>query len=135
VGELARHITERLDCPVVVFWGPGGEVTPGWFTTWPTSEIAPATTYLEMGKLLTFCRALVSAETGALHLSVAVGTPTVCLIVLPTRAQRPLDERSRIVLPPPPMNWDYRRKGDNPTALIQVLDIIDAVSHFWTIPA
>ena len=128
-GDLARQITERLDCPVVVFWGPGEEADARTVKSIaPLAEIAPATNYPEMGKLLTFCRVLISGETGALHLSVAVGTPTVCLIgVTDPERNGPLDKRSGSVLPPPPHHWDYRRKGDNPTARIPVSAVIDAL--------
>lgn len=128
-GELARRLTEELDCAVVVFWGPGEERDALKVKEIaPLSVVAPPTTYPEMGKLLTFCRVLISGETGALHLSVAVGTPTVCLIgVTDPERNGPLDERSRVVLPPPPYVWDYRRKGESPTGQIPVSEIVDAV--------
>jgi len=131
-GELALHITERLGCAVVVFWGPGEESDALRVKEIaPLSVVAPPTTYPEMGKLLSLCRVLISAETGPLHLSVAVGTPTVCLIgVTDPDRNGPLDERSRVVLPPPPHVWDYRRKGSNPTALIPVSEVVEAVRPY-----
>jgi len=128
-GELARYITDQLGHPVVVFWGPGEERDAIRVREIaPLSVIAPPTNYLEMGKLLTLCSVLISAESGPLHLSVAVGTPTVCLIgVTDPERNGPLDEGSRVILPPPPHIWDYRRKGFNPTEHIETTWIIEAV--------
>lgn len=128
-GELSKRIMEELHLPVVIFWGPGEEedaqmvhrIAPG-------SELAPRTTYREMGALLQHCSAMVSGESGGMHMAVAVGTPAVCLIgVTDPERNGPLSPKSLVVLPPLPHRWTYRRKGKSPTDLIQVENVLSAV--------
>jgi heptosyltransferase I len=130
-AELARLIHDELRREVVIFWGPGEEQDAECVCRLaPFAVRAPKTTYRQMGRLLTCCAALVSSESGPLHLSIAVGVPCVCLIgVTDPKRNGPLDPRSKVVLPPAPLPWSYRRKGESPAGQIPVRDVFDKVQQ------
>lgn len=128
-GELARRLIEELGRPVVIFWGPGDEARAETAQRIaPQAQLAPPGSYREMGYLLTHCALLAACESGPMHLAVAVGTPTVCLVsVTDPRRSGPFDERSKVVLPPPPHHWTTRRTGESPADRIPVDEVLLAV--------
>jgi heptosyltransferase-3 len=70
-GLMARGLT------VVVVWGPGEETIARAVATGSGASLAPPTRLHELGALLRGARLCVSNNSGPMHLSVAVGTPTV----------------------------------------------------------
>jgi ADP-heptose:LPS heptosyltransferase len=80
-ARLARSLINQRSASVVVLWGPGEErlrddlVAAAGSASLP----APATDLDDLAGLLRNLDLLVTNDTGPMHLSVAVGTPTVCL--------------------------------------------------------
>lgn len=81
-GRVAAEIGRRRGVRSVVVWagererrwaGTIAESSDGW------AEVAPATTLPELAALLREARLMLSADTGPMHLAVAVGCPTVGL--------------------------------------------------------
>jgi len=70
-GLLARGLS------VVVVWGPGEELMARAIAESSGTLLAPATNMEELAALLRGARLCVSNNSGPMHLSVAVGTPTV----------------------------------------------------------
>jgi len=70
-GLLARGLS------VVVVWGPGEELMARAVAESSVTLLAPATNLEELAALLRGARLCVSNNSGPMHLSVAVGTPTV----------------------------------------------------------
>lgn len=77
---LGREV-QRLGATSLILWGPGEErladevaVAVGAGAT-----LAPATDLEELAALLRACSLVITNDTGPMHLSVAVGTPTVAL--------------------------------------------------------
>jgi ADP-heptose:LPS heptosyltransferase len=80
-ARLAGALRDSLSVHPVILWGPGEESIrdqlaasiPG------RSMTAPASDLIQLAGLLRCLDLLVTNDTGPMHLSVAVGTPTVCL--------------------------------------------------------
>ncbi len=81
-AAVARYLRDSHDLPTLVVWGGKRELT--WAEqivrdSAGAAILAVDTTLHELAALLLGARMLVSADTGPLHLSVAVGTPVVGL--------------------------------------------------------
>ena len=81
-AALSDAIQQQLQLPVVVTYGPGEqglseEILEA--ATGPSPIVFP-TSLLELAALLQRSRLLVAADTGPLHLAVALGTPTVAVM-------------------------------------------------------
>ncbi|MBZ5587094.1 MAG: lipopolysaccharide heptosyltransferase I [Acidobacteriia bacterium] len=81
-AALARRITAK-GTPVVVMWGPGERdlaegiaAAAGDGTT-----LAPPTSIRELAVLMSKCAGVVGGDTGPIHLSAALGVPTVAVFV------------------------------------------------------
>ncbi len=103
--ELAARIEAVLGVPVGVVWGPGEEEDARRIAEASPCEIAPPTTFRQLGALFRRARLVVSGETGPLHLAAAVGCRTVALLG-PTAAARngPYGEGHRVVEPRPDLS-------------------------------
>jgi len=79
--QLAGHLRKQLDAGLVVMWGPGerGLAERLQNLAGEPCLLAPATTIPQLAGLLRSCDLVISNDTGPMHLSVAVGTPTVAL--------------------------------------------------------
>jgi heptosyltransferase II len=116
--ETAVRVQSRWDCRWLVFGGPrdrdlAGEIaaqierrvppSPG---SWRVRNLAGATTLRELCGLLKSCRALLTNDSGPMHIAAAAGTP----VVVPFGSTSPLltapgtpgDSRHRILTAPAP---------------------------------
>ena len=80
-GQLAARIRERWHVPSVVVWGPGEETLARDVadTSGGAAVLAPPTSVTDLFGLAKRARAMVSGDTGPLHIAAAVGTPIVSL--------------------------------------------------------
>jgi lipopolysaccharide heptosyltransferase I len=128
-GRLARHLRERGLAPVVT-WGPGER--PLAERVVAASEgaavVAPPTTLLELAALARASRLAVAADTGPLHLAVAVGTPVVALFG-PTDPARngPLSTADVVVRRVPPCAPCYRRGCTVHAGIMDTIAVEDVV--------
>ena len=79
-AEVARYLGARHDLPSVVVWAGDREL--GWARQIVLGAdgyavLAPRTSLVELAALLRLGRIFVGSDTGPLHLSVAVGTPSI----------------------------------------------------------
>ena len=81
-GAVATYLAKRHGLPSLVIWGNDRELN------WAreivahsngNATLAPATRLAELAAVLKQARIFVSADTGPLHLAVAVGTPSISL--------------------------------------------------------
>jgi len=63
----------------IILWGPGEESLARDVAAGTTASIAPPTNLDELAALMRACAVVVANDTGPMHLSVAVGTPTIAL--------------------------------------------------------
>jgi heptosyltransferase III len=118
VVELVRGLHEGHDARVVLFGGPEeqerlrevGRALP------PDVAIAPLVALRVFGALLARCSAVVTSDSGPMHLAAAVGAPTVTLV----RAAQ-----SAFYLPRDPKHVTLRRR-DGVTAA-SVLEAVQAI--------
>jgi heptosyltransferase-1 len=87
--RLAERLGTEAEARVLLLWGPdeihtARQISDG-LTVRPV--LAPPTDLDELAALLRRCSLMVASDTGPLHLSAAVGTPTLGLFG-PTRAER-----------------------------------------------
>ena len=75
-GAVARGLLAR-GLKVLVVWGPGEEPIARAVAEGTGAQLAPATNLAQLATLLRHARICVSNNSGPMHLSVAVGTPTV----------------------------------------------------------
>lgn len=80
-GVAARTLAEAGVTPIVT-WGPGEEeLARVVAAAHPLATVAPPTTIDELAALMKDAKLTVANNTGPMHLSVAVGTPTLGLFV------------------------------------------------------
>ncbi len=80
-AEIADAAAEKYDCNVLVVWGPGDEKECDEIIskTKCNSVKAPATNIRQMAALISECDFLIANDSGPMHISTAVGTPTLSL--------------------------------------------------------
>lgn len=79
-AELARCAMREVEARVTVYWGPGEEPqAEAIVTAAPGAERAPGGSLLELARALSGESLLVSGDSGARHLAIALGVPTVGL--------------------------------------------------------
>lgn len=78
-ARLGDLLAERLDANILLLWGPGEEEDVEWIigNMQYSSYKAPPTTIGELGALLACCDFTISNDSGPMHISAAVGTPTL----------------------------------------------------------
>lgn len=79
--EVGLELTRRWNMPTYVAWGPGEENLAAEVRAeeGSTLRLLPAADLRNMAAILAHARLVVSTDSGAKHLSIAVGTPTVSL--------------------------------------------------------
>lgn len=78
-AALADRLVEDLRAGIVLLWGPGEKEYAEEVQTLarnPTT-LAPTTSLKELGALLWWCQLVIANDSGPMHISAAVGTPTV----------------------------------------------------------
>ncbi len=79
-GELARRAMAERGARVTIYWGPGEEATADAVAAAaPGARKAPRGTLLDLARGLAEESLLVSGDSGARHLAIALGVPTVGL--------------------------------------------------------
>jgi heptosyltransferase-2 len=87
-AEVAKRVSEQLDCRWLLFGGPGDTAIAGQieqalrgYNSDPdfVVNVAGKTSLLELCELIRFCRVLLTNDTGPMHLATAVGTPLVAI--------------------------------------------------------
>lgn len=78
-SALGDLLIERHDANVMLLWGPGEEQDVSWIQEHMRhpADLAPPTRIGELGALLAQCDATISNDSGPMHISAAVGTPTL----------------------------------------------------------
>jgi lipopolysaccharide heptosyltransferase I len=81
-GQVARHLAQHHDLPTLVVWGGDGERKQAEqivAASGGSAVQAPPSDLIELAALIRSGRLFLSADTGPLHMSVAVGTPSIGL--------------------------------------------------------
>jgi lipopolysaccharide heptosyltransferase II len=99
-AELADLLVERHNAIPVLLWGPGEEGDVEAISNMMKNEplIPPRTSLKELAALLSLCDYTISNDSGPMHISAAVGTPTLGIFG-PTNPllQGPYNKKSRWV--------------------------------------
>lgn len=77
-GDIASWARALGACPIVL-WGPGEERLAAEVAGLSGALIAPRTNLEELAALIRSCAAVITNDTGPMHLAVACGAPTVAL--------------------------------------------------------
>jgi ADP-heptose:LPS heptosyltransferase len=81
-GHVARHLARQHNLPTLVVWGGQREREQAEQIVAHSStaaKISPPSNLIELAALIQESRLFVSADTGPLHMAVAVGTPSIGL--------------------------------------------------------
>lgn len=84
--ETGLHIADTYGMPVYLAWGPGEDAVVDFIRqgTQDKLKLLPATSMRQMGAIFKRAKVLVTNDSGAMHLGVSMGVPTVT-IYGPTR--------------------------------------------------
>ena len=127
--ELAELLINR-GSEVVVAWGNAAErsVAEGIVDAVPHAVLAPQTSIPELGGLLANSAALVSGDTGPLHLALALGTPAVGLFgPVPAERNGPRGRGYRC-LQAPGARWERRDVSKVDMSAITAGQVADALT-------
>ncbi|MBU1098834.1 MAG: glycosyltransferase family 9 protein [Bacteroidetes bacterium] len=80
-AEIATVIHQKYNASLFILWGPGdkAEAVEIKRLLGDLAEIAPGTSIKVMGAILSKCDAVVANDSGPMHISTAVGTPTLSM--------------------------------------------------------
>lgn len=96
-AQLADTIKKNFSCEILLFWGPGEfeEIEHLKMQMRHDCFVVPKTSLKQMGALLLHCSALISNDSGPMHIAAAVGVPTLGIFG-PTNPylQGPLGEKN-----------------------------------------
>ncbi len=122
-SELARRIGEERGLKSVITWGPGERAISEEISRGSGGHAIPAPetrSILDLAELIRRARIFVGCDSGPLHLSSAVGTPSVALFgPKDPRVYGPYNPRRRIV---------YKPAEGDPMGAITVEDAFRAVA-------
>jgi len=100
-AALADLLVEKCRAQILLFWGPGEKPYAQKVAQSQkrTAILAPPTHLKQMGALMKYCHLVVSNDSGPMHISAAIGTPTVGIFG-PTNAklQGPFGEKNEVAL-------------------------------------
>jgi heptosyltransferase-3 len=84
-AHLARRLIREHHAKVILYWGPNERDVIQEFSNEPLQGlyVSPLLQIRELASQLERCTAFVSADTGPMHLALAVGTPTVTIFRVP----------------------------------------------------
>jgi ADP-heptose:LPS heptosyltransferase len=97
--ELAEWLTRTFVAKVIIFWGPEERKVIRLFKKAGSNQIVSRLLPLPvLAALIARCNLFISPDTGAMHLSVAVGTPTLALFLDSDHVKfGPLGEKHKIL--------------------------------------
>lgn len=87
VFVAAAQRARALGAQALVLWGPGEEALAAQVVEEGGAILAPDSDLEELAALMRACEAIVSNDTGPMHLAVAVGTPTIGVFAQPQGAR------------------------------------------------
>lgn len=123
-AAVAKHLWDRWQLPSLVMWGGETEKRRALEIQSLAQEackLAPATTLTELRSLLRLASLFVGSDTGPMHLSVAVDTPTVALIgPMPMERVGPLGSKHRAIQNE---RLTKRQKSERKTNMLPILSI------------
>ena len=123
-AAVAKHLWDRWHLPSLVMWGGETEKLRALDIQSLAPEackLAPATSLTELRSLLRLASLFVGSDTGPMHLSVAVDTPTVALIgPMPLERVRPLGSKHRAIQSG---RLTKRQKSERKTNMLPILSI------------
>jgi len=78
-AELGALLAGRLDARICVFWGPGEKPLADAIAgrIGDAAVVAPRTSLRQLGAMFERCSAVVSSDSGPMHIAAALGVPTV----------------------------------------------------------
>ena len=131
-ASIARHLGEQWGVPSLVVWsGEQERIAAEQVISLSKdhSRLAPTTTLTQLRSLIRRSCLFVGSDTGPMHLSVAVGTPTIGMIgPMPIQRVSPYGERSMGIQRErlPDSKLSKRKSNCAPMLSIQIEDIIQA---------
>jgi len=80
-AEIADASAQKYNAKILIVWGPGDENdTDDIIGTMKSNTIkAPVTNIIQMASLISQCKILIANDSGPMHISTAIGTPTLSL--------------------------------------------------------
>ncbi len=80
-AEIGNALVQKYNVKILIVWGPGDEEDADtiYRLIGNNSVLAPKTTIRQMTALMKYSAAVIANDSGPMHLSVAVGTPTLAL--------------------------------------------------------
>jgi lipopolysaccharide heptosyltransferase II len=80
-AEFARAIHNKYNVELLILWGPGDlkDATEIKRRLPETSIFMPATSIKQMASVISHCTVLIANDSGPMHISATVGTPTIAL--------------------------------------------------------
>lgn len=80
-AEFADEIIKTFNVNILILWGPGDKDEAEAIKNFSKNNllIAPPTTINQMGALISRCSFIVANDSGPMHISTAIGTPTLAL--------------------------------------------------------
>lgn len=80
-AEIADAVAQKYNAKILIVWGPGDEIeTDDIIRFMKTAAIkAPPTNIKQMAALISRCNILIANDSGPMHISTALGTPTLSL--------------------------------------------------------
>lgn len=79
--ELCNALIEKLDCKILILWGPGDKDDAEFIKSSLESNsiLAPKTNLREMASLISKCNLVIANDSGPMHISAALNIPTLGL--------------------------------------------------------
>lgn len=77
--EISRLLIDRLECKILIIWGPGDESDADFikYNLNQDSLLAPKSTLPQMAALISKCSIVIANDSGPMHISAAIGIPTL----------------------------------------------------------
>lgn len=131
-AAVAKHLAQHWNLPSVVAWGGPQEKTVAEQVAALSdgaATIMPPTSLLELNAWIRQAYLFVGSDTGPMHLSVAIDTPTIALIgPMPVERVGPKSNRHRAIQRErlSELERNHRKTDLRPMLSIQPEDVIDA---------
>lgn len=80
-AEIADAASQKYNAKIMIVWGPGDELETDDIIRFMKTEAikAPPTNIKQMAALISRCKILIANDSGPMHISTALGTPTLSL--------------------------------------------------------
>ena len=80
-AELALAVKNKFDVAMIILWGPGDHSDAVKMKEFLPEDVllAPPTTINQMAAFFSLCTAVIANDSGPMHISAAIGTPTIAL--------------------------------------------------------